>query len=57
MIGMDPIHGSYDYRLVTLLAAVALLTSYLALDLARRAIANRGLARLAWQMGGGLAKG
>jgi PAS domain S-box-containing protein len=57
MLELILIQPTDDYRLVSLLVAVALLTSYLALDLAGRATANRGLTRLAWQMGGGLVKG
>ena len=55
MLELILIQPTDDYRLVSLLVAVALLTSYLALDLAGRATANRGLTRLAWRMGGGLA--
>ena len=57
MIGMDPIQGSYDYRLVVLSVVIAIVASYVALDLAGRVTANRGQARFAWLMGGALAMG
>src|ERR1035438_8596042 len=57
MIGMDPIDGSYDYRLVVLSVVIAIVASYVALDLAGRVTANRGQARFAWLMGGALAMG
>jgi hypothetical protein len=51
MLELIPIQPTNDYRLVAHLVALALLTSYLVLDLSRRTIANRKLARLASQMG------
>jgi len=45
---MTTISGSYDARLVGLSLLVAALTSYTAMDLARRVTANRGHARRSW---------
>jgi PAS domain S-box-containing protein len=47
----------YDYRLVTLSVAIAVVASYVALDLTGRVTANRGSTRLAWLTGGALAMG
>jgi PAS domain S-box-containing protein len=52
-----PIPATYDYRLVTLSVVIAILASYVALDLAGRVTANRGRARLAWLIGGAFAMG
>jgi two-component system, sensor histidine kinase and response regulator len=49
--------GSYDYRLVTLSVAIAVLAAYAALDLGGRVTSARGGARLAWLSGGALAMG
>ena len=54
---MQPIHGVYDYRLVALSLAIAVTTSYTALDLAERVTANRRWARFAWLSGGACAMG
>src|SRR6202044_3971447 len=57
MIGLTPIPGTYDHRLVAVSIAVAIFASYAALDLAGRVTANRGKARLAWLSGGAFAMG
>jgi two-component system sensor histidine kinase/response regulator len=49
--------GWYDYRLVTLSVAIAVLAAYAALDLGGRVTSARGGARLAWLSGGALAMG
>jgi PAS domain S-box-containing protein len=49
--------GWYDYRLVTLSVAIAMLAAYAALDLGGRVTSARGGARLAWLSGGALAMG
>lgn len=48
---------TYDYRLVALSVVVAIFASYVALDLAGRVTASRGVARSAWLTGGALAMG
>jgi PAS domain S-box-containing protein len=54
---MQPIRGVYDYRLVALSLAIAVATSYTALDLAERVSANRKRARFVWLAGGACAMG
>lgn len=49
--------GSYDYRLVGLSVAIAVLASYAALDLAGRVTSARGGARSLWLGGGATAMG
>jgi two-component system sensor histidine kinase/response regulator len=49
--------GSYDYRLVSLSVAIAILASYAALDLAGRVTAARGAPRALWLAGGAAAMG
>src|ERR1700687_2317762 len=49
--------GSYDYRVVALSIVIAVLSSYTAFDLAERVTDTRGLARLAWLVGGAMAMG
>jgi two-component system sensor histidine kinase/response regulator len=49
--------GWYDYRLVALSVAIAMLAAYAALDLGGRVTSARGGARLAWLSGGALAMG
>jgi two-component system sensor histidine kinase/response regulator len=49
--------GWYDYRLVALSIAIAVLAAYAALDLGGRVTSARGGARLAWLSGGALAMG
>ncbi|HEV3054567.1 MAG TPA: MHYT domain-containing protein, partial [Solirubrobacteraceae bacterium] len=49
--------GSYDYRLVALSVAIAVLASYAALDLAGRVTAARGVPRALWLAGGAAAMG
>jgi PAS domain S-box-containing protein len=49
--------GWYDYRLVALSVAIAVLAAYAALDLGGRVTSARGGARLAWLSGGALAMG
>jgi signal transduction histidine kinase/DNA-binding response OmpR family regulator len=49
--------GSYDFRLVGLSVAIAILAAYAALDLAGRVTASRGAMRLAWLCGGAFAFG
>ncbi len=51
------IQATYDYRLVLLSVMIAVLASYVALDLAGRVTATRGYARLAWLIGGATAMG
>src|SRR5687767_2489293 len=50
-------HGSYSYDLVALSVVIAILASYVALDLAGRVTATTGRARLAWISGGAFAMG
>ena len=52
-----PIHGTYDYRLVTLSIMIAVCSAYAALDLAGQLYAARGTRRLAWLAGGSFAMG
>ena len=54
---MDQLPGTYNYWLVALSFGVAILTSYTAVDLAGRIMANRGLGRNAWLTGGAIAMG
>jgi two-component system, sensor histidine kinase and response regulator len=49
--------GSYNYWLVALSIAIAILAAYAALDLAGRITAARGMGRLAWLFGGAIALG
>jgi PAS domain S-box-containing protein len=49
--------GSYDFRLVTLSIAIAILASFAALDLASRIVDSRGGARVAWLTGGAFVMG
>ena len=51
------IAGSYDAWLVALSFAIALVTSYTALDLAGRVTANHGIHRVMWLLGGAFAMG
>ncbi|MEM9163164.1 MAG: MHYT domain-containing protein, partial [Cyanobacteria bacterium P01_F01_bin.4] len=44
--------GTYDFRLVTLSVAIAMLSAYTALDLGGRLVATQGWQRLSW-LGGG----
>ena len=52
-----PLVGSYDYRLVVLSILIAILASYVALDLAARVTAARGGVRRAWLAGGAISMG
>jgi PAS domain S-box-containing protein len=52
-----PLLGSYDYRLVGLSIFIAILASYVALDLAARVGGAKGRARLAWLTGGAISMG
>src|ERR1700686_2259776 len=58
---MSPSHGilasSYDYRLVVLSVAIAVFSSYAALDLAGRVTAARGRICVAWLAAGATAMG
>ena len=54
---MQQISATYNYWLVGLSFAVAILTSYATIDLAARVTANRGFARNAWLTGGVCAMG
>jgi len=54
---LQQISATYNYWLVGLSFAVAILTSYAAVDLAARVTANRGFARDAWLTGGAFAMG
>ena len=49
--------GSYDYRLVALSVLIAILASYVALDMAERVTSAQGTARLSWLFGGAVAMG
>ena len=49
--------GSYDYRLVALSILIAILASYVALDMAERVTSAQGTARLSWLFGGAIAMG
>ena len=51
------LQGFYDYRLVSLSVAIAILAAYAALDLAGRITSSHGRARLIWMTGGALAMG
>src|SRR5256885_15555734 len=51
------IYGSYDYRLVALSVAIAIMASYAALDLAGRVTAARGGLQFTWLIGGATAMG
>ena len=51
------IHGSYDYRLVALSIALAMVSAYAALDLAGRVTVARHRARWLWLAGGATAMG
>jgi PAS domain S-box-containing protein len=53
----ETLQGSYDYRLVALSVAIAVLASYAALDLGGRVTAARGHVRPIWLTGGALAMG
>src|SRR6266571_1717286 len=52
-----PLVGSYDLRLVALSFFIAILASYVALDLAVRVTATRGKIRRAWLAGGAISMG
>jgi NO-binding membrane sensor protein with MHYT domain len=54
---MNPLVGSYDYRLVALSVVIAVLASYAALDLAGRLTVARGWVRWIWHAGGAAAMG
>ena len=54
---LHQISATYNYWLVALSFAIAILTSYTAIDLAARVTANRGSTRTAWLMGGAFAMG
>ena len=49
--------SSYNYRLVALSVAIAVLASYAALDVAGRVMSARGRVRLVWLTGGAVAMG
>jgi PAS domain S-box-containing protein len=51
------IPATYDYRLVALSVAIAILASYAALEMAGRINATRGSIRTAWLAGGAIAMG
>jgi methyl-accepting chemotaxis protein PixJ len=57
MTSVSTIAATYDYRLVGLSMVVAMLASYVALDLAARVIAAKGHLRTAWLLGGSTALG
>jgi PAS domain S-box-containing protein len=54
---LHQIPATYNYWLVALSFAIAILTSYAAVDLAARVTTNRGSARFAWLSGGAFAMG
>ena len=49
--------GFYDYPVVILSALIAVIASYIALDLAKRITVSRGRFRLAWLVSGAIAMG
>ena len=51
------LNGTYDYRLVVVSLALAMVASYAALDLAGRVTYATGRARIAWLCGGATAMG
>ncbi len=51
------LHGCYDYRMVVLSVALALVAAYAALDLAGRINAAQKRARIFWLVGGATAMG
>jgi two-component system, sensor histidine kinase and response regulator len=53
----EVLRGSYDYRMVALSVAIAVLASYAALDLAGRVTNSQGRARTVWLGGGAIAMG
>src|SRR5438552_7373370 len=53
----EALKGTYDYRLVGLSVAIAVLASYAALDLAGRVTSAHGRARTLWLSGGAIAMG
>ena len=57
MNGPIQLPTTYDYRLVALSVALAILASYTALELAGRVTAGRGRVQLAWLTGGAFAMG
>jgi diguanylate cyclase (GGDEF)-like protein/PAS domain S-box-containing protein len=57
MLNMTVLSGSYDYRLVALSIALALLASYAALDLAGRVTSAHGSVRAIWLSAGAAAMG
>ena len=57
MNGPIQLPTTYDYRLVALSVAIAILASYTALELAGRVTAGRGRVQLAWLTGGAFAMG
>jgi NO-binding membrane sensor protein with MHYT domain len=52
-----PLVGSHDLRLVALSLFIAILASYVALDLAVHVTAARGRVRRAWLAGGAISMG
>ena len=56
-IGGPALVGYYDYRLVALSVAIAIVAAYAALDLSGRMTIARGRARHAWLCGGAFAMG
>src|ERR1700761_4266323 len=56
-IAGQPLAGYYDYRLVGLSIATAILAAYAAVDLSGRMTVARGRSRLAWLCGGAFALG
>jgi len=56
-MGIAYLADSWDYRLVALSVAIAILAAYAALDLAGRIASARGLGRTAWISGGAFAMG
>src|ERR1700680_2499091 len=52
-----PLQGSYDLRLVVLSILIAVLASYVALDLGVRVRSARGIVRQAWLTGGAISMG
>jgi len=51
------IPATYDYRLVGLSVVIALMASYVALDMAGRVTRAKGMVRTAWLLGGAFAMG
>lgn len=54
---MEQLQGNYDMPLVLLSYVIAVISSYVAIDLAGRVAASNRIARIMWLFGGGIAMG